>query len=93
MGVDSKLYVGNLPYKTTAEDLRQLFGQAGGISDAMVILDRETHRSKGFGFVEMESAAEAQKAIQMFHDYDLGGRKLTVNVAKPRDERPRSAGA
>jgi len=82
-----KLYVGNLSYNTTEDQLRQLFAQAGTVKQASLILDRETHRSRGFGFVEMTTQAEAEKAIQMFHNYELDGRRLTVNVARPREER------
>lgn len=82
-----KLYVGNLSYNTTEDQLRQLFAQAGTVKQASLILDRETHRSRGFGFVEMANQAEAEKAIQMFNNYELDGRRLTVNVARPREER------
>ncbi len=82
-----KLYVGNLSYNTTEEQLRQLFAQAGTVKQASLILDRETHRSRGFGFVEMTTQAEAEKAIQLFNNYELDGRRLTVNVARPREER------
>lgn len=82
-----KLYVGNLSYNTTEDQLRQLFAQAGTVKQASLILDRETHRSRGFGFVEMANQTEAEKAIQMFNNYELDGRRLTVNVARPREER------
>jgi RNA recognition motif-containing protein len=85
--VDTKLYVGNLPYTMTDQDLRDLFGQAGELQDAVVIVDRDSRRSKGFGFVEFATEADAQKAIQMFNDHELQGRRLTVNVARPREER------
>lgn len=85
--MESKLYVGNLPYTVTEDQLRELFSQAGQIKDVVVITDRETRRSKGFGFVEMTTQAEAEKAIQMFNDYDMDGRRLTVNMARPREER------
>ena len=78
------IYVGNLPFSTTDNDLRDLFSQVGGVISARVITDRETGRSRGFGFVEMGSSDEAQEAIQRFHGYALGGRNLTVNEAKPR---------
>lgn len=91
--MESKLYVGNLSYTVTEEDLRQLFSQAGEIKEVIVITDRETRRSKGFGFVEMMTQAEAEKAVQMFNNQDLQGRRLMVNVARPREERgPRSGG-
>lgn len=85
----AKLYVGNLSYSTTDEQLRALFSQAGNVKSATVIMDRETGRSKGFGFVEMDSSAEAQKAITMFHGKPFQERALTVNIARPREERPR----
>ncbi|MFH1035602.1 MAG: RNA-binding protein [Pseudomonadota bacterium] len=78
------IYVGNLPFSTTDNDLRDLFSQVGGVISARVITDRETGRSRGFGFVEMGSQDEAQEAIQRFHGYNMGGRNLTVNEAKPR---------
>ncbi len=85
--MQSKLYVGNLSYSTTEDDLRQLFSQAGQIKEVMVITDRETRRSKGFGFVEMMTQAEAEKAIQMFNNAELQGRRMMVNMARPREER------
>lgn len=85
--MDKKLYVGNLSYQVTEQDLRDLFSQAGELQDVMLIVDRDTRRSKGFGFVEFVTEADAQKAIQMFHDQEVQGRRLTVNVARPREER------
>jgi RNA recognition motif-containing protein len=85
--METKLYVGNLSYGTTDQDLQTLFTQAGAVTSAVVIRDRETGRSKGFGFVEMASQAEAEKAISMFNGVDYQGRPLTVNVARPREER------
>lgn len=85
--MESKLYVGNLPYSVTEEDLRELFSQAGEIKEITMILDRDTRRPKGFGFVEFVSQADAEKAIQMFNDYELDGRRMTVNIARPREER------
>jgi RNA recognition motif-containing protein len=82
--MEAKLYVGNLAYTTTEDDLRTLFAQAGAISSVALIKDRDTGQSKGFAFVEMGTQAEAQKAITMFNAYKLGDRDLTVNVAKPR---------
>ena len=82
--MEAKLYVGNLAYTTTEDDLRTLFAQAGTISSVALIKDRDTGQSKGFAFVEMGTQAEAQKAITMFNAYKLGDRDLTVNVAKPR---------
>jgi RNA recognition motif-containing protein len=85
--MESKLYVGNLSYNISEEQLRQLFVQAGEIKEVSLILDRETRRPKGFGFVEMMTQADAEKAITMFNEYELDGRKLTVNMARPREER------
>ncbi len=85
--MEVKLYVGNLDYTTTEDDLRTLFAQAGAISSVALIKDRDTGRSKGFAFVEMGTQAEAQKAITMFTAFKLGDRELTVNLAKPREER------
>ncbi len=82
-----KLYVGNLPYSTSEDDLRELFAQAGNVVSVAVIRDRESGRSKGFGFVEMGSDADAQAAISKFNSYKLSDRALTVNPARPREER------
>ena len=88
-----KLYVGNLPYSMTDADLQDLFSQHGTVQSVQIIIDRDTGRSKGFGFVEMGSSEEAQAAIQALHDKEIGGRKLTVNEARPREERgPRGGG-
>ncbi len=84
------LYVGNLPFTTTADDLREAFSQYGEVSRAQVISDRETGRSRGFGFVEMNEGAE--QAIEALNGAMFQGRTLTVNEAKPREERPRSGG-
>ena len=84
----SKIYVGNLPFTTGDGDLQSLFSQAGAVKSAQVIKDRASGRSKGFGFVEMSSQEEAEKAISMFHGKDFSGRALTVNLARPREERP-----
>ena len=88
----SKLYVGNLSYNTTGSDPEQLFSQHGTVSSAEVIADRETGRSKGFGFVQMGSDAEAQAAIAALNGKEHDGRALTVNEAKPREDRPRGGG-
>lgn len=85
-----KLYVGNLTYNVNESDLEALFSQFGAVQSAQVIVDRDTNRSKGFGFVEMGSDAEAQAAIQALNGRDHDGRNLTVNEAKPRE--PRSGG-
>jgi cold-inducible RNA-binding protein len=82
-----KLYVGNLPYKTTGEDLRQLFSSAGTVESAAVLEDRETGRSRGFGFVEMSSREEGEAAIEQFHGTEYQGRTLTVNESRPREDR------
>jgi len=87
--VNKKLYIGNLPYSATAEDIRALFEQVGDIADVAVISDRETGRSKGFGFVEMATEDLAQEAIRRFNGYSMNNRPLTVNEARPREERPR----
>jgi RNA recognition motif-containing protein len=88
----SKLYVGNLSYNATSSDLEQLFGQHGTVQSAEVIADRETGRSKGFGFVQMGSDSEAQAAIAALNGQEHDGRALTVNEAKPREDRPRGGG-
>ena len=82
-----KLYVGNLSFKTTDEDLSQLFGQYGTVESAAVIMDRDTNRSKGFGFVEMASRNEAEAAIEALNGKEVDGRSLTVNEARPREDR------
>jgi len=87
-----KLYVGNLAFQTSSEDLQQLFAQAGTVESASVVEDRETGRSRGFGFVEMSSKEEGEKAIEQFNGKDFGGRNLTVNEAKPRENRTGGGG-
>ena len=88
-----KLYVGNLSYSTSDSDLQELFESYGAVDSARVITDRDTGRSKGFGFVEMSNDAEAQAAIDGLNGQESGGRTLTVNEARPREERgPRSFG-
>jgi len=84
----NKLYVGNLAYSVRDEDLQQAFAQFGTVSSAKVMMDRDTGRSKGFGFVEMGSDAEAQSAINGMNGQALDGRALVVNEARPREERP-----
>jgi RNA recognition motif-containing protein len=88
----SKLYVGNLSYNTSSSDLQTLFSQFGTVQSAEVIADRDTGRSKGFGFVQMGSDEEAKAAITALHSKDHDGRPLTVNEARPREERPRGGG-
>jgi RNA recognition motif-containing protein len=87
-----KLYVGGLPYRTTDNELRQAFEKAGTVESATIIMDRATGRSKGFGFVEMATDEDAQKAIEMWNGKDFDGRNLTVNEARPMEERPRQNG-
>lgn len=87
-----KLYVGGLPYSTTEDELRDAFAGAGTVSSATIIMDRMSGRSKGFGFVEMSTDEDAQKAIDMWNGKDFGGRTLTVNEARPMEERPRNGG-
>lgn len=87
-----KLYVGNLSYSTTDDSLRDAFAEAGSVATATVITDRATGRSKGFGFVEMASDADAEKAIALWNGKDLDGRTLVVNEARPFEPRPRQGG-
>ena len=87
-----KLYVGNLSFQTSSEDLQQLFAQAGSVESATVVEDRDTGRSRGFGFVEMASKEDGEKAIQQFNGTDLNGRNLTVNEARPREDRGNRGG-
>ena len=82
-----KLYVGNLSFQTSSDDLQQLFSQVGTVDSVNVIEDRETGRSRGFAFVEMSSSEEGNAAIQQFNGHGVGGRTLTVNEAKPREDR------
>jgi cold-inducible RNA-binding protein len=82
-----KLYVGNLAFQTSSEELQTLFAQAGTVESVSLIEDRETGRSRGFGFVEMSTKEEGAAAIQQFNGKDLGGRALNVNEAKPREDR------
>ena len=88
----NKLYVGNLPYSVRDEDLQQSFGQFGGVTSAKVMMERDTGRSKGFGFVEMGSDAEAQAAINGMNGQPLGGRSVVVNEARPMEARPPRSG-
>ncbi|HTL67885.1 MAG TPA: RNA-binding protein [Lacunisphaera sp.] len=85
---NSKLYVGNLPFASTAQDLEALFGQVGTVGVVEIIFDKFTGRSRGFGFVTMGSPEEAQKAVEKFHGFEMEGRALAVNIARPREERP-----
>ena len=88
----NKLYVGNLPYTVRDEDLQQSFSEFGSVSSAKVMMERDTGRSKGFGFVEMGSDAEAQSAIEGMNGQSLGGRSLVVNEARPMEARPPRTG-
>ena len=87
-----KLYVGGLPYSTTNDELKDVFSKAGEVSSATVIIDKMSGRSRGFGFVEMSNDADADKAIEMFNDKELGGRKIMVNEARPMEDRPKREG-
>ncbi|MGB8648916.1 MAG: RNA-binding protein, partial [Anaerolineae bacterium] len=90
--MSSRLYVGNLSYQTTEDDLRQLFVGAGTVNSVALIMDRDTGRSKGFAFVEMANDEEAQKAQQMFNGATLDNRTLRVDIARPREERAPGGG-
>ncbi|HEX6186410.1 MAG TPA: RNA-binding protein [Pyrinomonadaceae bacterium] len=85
--MSTRLYVGNLNFRTTSDELREIFSQAGEVENATVVEDRDTGRSRGFGFVEMATAEGAAAAIEQFNGKELGGRALTVNEARPRVER------
>ena len=87
--MDVKLYVGNLSFSTTEDDLRTLFAQAGTVTSVALIKDRDSGQSKGFAFIEMSTQAEAESAIKQFNGYSLGNRELKVNVARPKEETPR----
>ncbi len=89
--MDSKLYVGNLSYDTTEDGLREKFAQAGTVVSIEVIKDRDTGRMKGFAFVTMNNQEEAEKAIKMFNGKMLDNREIKVNIARPREERPRKS--
>src|SRR3989344_6459700 len=88
----TKLYIGNLSYSTNADQLKEVFSQAGEVVSATVITDKMSGRSRGFGFVEMADDASAQKAVEMFNGYKLEDRELTVNEARPMSDRPRGGG-
>lgn len=90
---NNRLYVGGIPYSATDEDLKHLFSQAGQVVSASILRDKAmNNRSRGYGFVEMGSPEDTNKAIEMFHDSEMDGRKLTVNLARPREERTDSNG-
>jgi cold-inducible RNA-binding protein len=90
--METKLFVGNLSYTTTDEDLRTLFAQAGTVTSVEVIMDRATGRSKGFAFIEMGSQADVENSIRLFNGYSLGNREIKVSIAKPREARPNRGG-
>lgn len=87
-----RLYVGNLPFRITEQELEELFGQMGAVQSANIVTDRDTGRSRGFAFVEMESSEAADAAIQQFNGRELDGRAMTVNEARPRENRPARGG-
>ncbi len=90
---ESRLFVGNLSYQTMENDLQEYFSQAGVVTSVNLMLDKFTGKSRGFAFIEFSTSEEANKAVEMFHGKDLQGRALTVNIARPREERaPRSGG-
>lgn len=89
--MEKKLYVGNLSYATTQDELQELFSQAGTVASVELIKDRDTGQSKGFAFIEMSNQSEAEKAISTFNGYRLGNREIKVNIARPREERPRGS--
>ena len=86
--MNTKLYVGNIPFATTAQDLQDLFSQAGGVAAVDLIFDKFTGRSRGFAFVTMATGEDAQKAIEKLHGHGMEGRNITVNEARPKEERP-----
>lgn len=86
--MEKRIYVGNLSYNTTEDDIRSLFEQAGTVASCQLMLDKFTSRSRGFAFVEMETVDEANQAVEMLNEKGFQGRDLRVNIAKPREERP-----
>ena len=89
---ESRLFVGNLAYQTLENDLQEYFSQAGAVSSVNLMLDKFTGKSRGFAFVEFTSSEEANKAVEMFHNKDFQGRALTVNIARPKEDRPPRSG-
>ena len=89
---ESRLFVGNLAYQTMDKDLQDHFSQAGIVNSVSVMMDKFTGKSRGFAFIEMASADEANKAVEMFHNQEFQGRALTVNIARPREDRPPRSG-
>ena len=92
MNNELRLFVGNLSYQTMENDLQEYFSQAGVVSSVNLMMDKFTGKSRGFAFVEYSSSDEAKKAVEMFHNKEFQGRALTVNIARPREERPARAG-
>jgi RNA recognition motif-containing protein len=92
MNNESRLFVGNLSYQTMEQDLQEYFSQAGVVSSVNLMLDKFTGKSRGFAFVEYSSQDEANKAVEVFHNKEFQGRALTVNIARPREERPQRSG-
>ena len=90
--MNAKLYISNLSYTTTEDSLKAALSEFGEVTSVRIITDRETGRSRGFGFVEMSSEAEANAAIDMWHGKEFGGRMLTVNIARPKEDRPAGGG-
>ena len=88
----NKLYVGNLPFSTTEDSLRDAFGQCGTVTDVMIAVDRQTGRSRGFGFVTFSNDEEANAAVGKLHGQDMDGRSIQVNEARPREDRPQGGG-
>jgi cold-inducible RNA-binding protein len=88
----TRLFVGNLPYQTMEQDIQDMFSQAGNVTSVNLMFDKFTGKSRGFAFVELATAEEANKAVEMFNGKDMQGRALTVNIARPREERPRAQG-
>ena len=89
--MENKLHIGGLPYSTTDDELKEAFSAAGNVESVTIIIDKMSGRSRGFGFVEMATPEEAQKAIEMFDGKDFGGRTLTVNEARPLEDRPKKS--
>ena len=89
---ETRLFVGNLSYQTMENDLQEYFSQAGVVSSVNLMLDKFTGKSRGFAFIEYGSQDEANKAVEMFHNKEFQGRQLTVNIARPREERPQRSG-
>jgi cold-inducible RNA-binding protein len=92
MEAQTRLYVGNLPFQALERDIQEFFAGAGVVTNVNLMLDRVTGRSRGFAFVEFSSAEEAQRAVELFNGKEFGGRPLTVNIARPREERPPGGG-